>query len=192
MFFINIFLSSLFFASLGSEWSAEDLAGLVNERCSEIVSLLFILIAIPVWYEGFTDSIPSYSPHLLPPPRHYFAISITDLAAPNAVKFTRIPQPTLATMPVIIRPSPELVGRNTDPTVHSAERLLKHASEAWSLRYETASYFCLLEPLRFLKSCRPFTSITNTLRSLMSMRMRDLVAFKNKSLKTSWGRDGCR
>ena len=34
-------------------------------------------------------------------------------------------------MPVIIEPSPELVGRNADPTVHSAEGLLKHASKAW-------------------------------------------------------------
>ncbi|PUU76902.1 hypothetical protein B9Z19DRAFT_1087393 [Tuber borchii] len=39
-------------------------------------------------------------------------------------------------MPVIIEPSPELVGRNTDPTVHSAEGLLKHASKAWSPPYE--------------------------------------------------------
>jgi len=35
-------------------------------------------------------------------------------------------------MPVTIKPSPELVGRNTDPTVHSAEDLLEHASQAWS------------------------------------------------------------
>jgi len=40
-------------------------------------------------------------------------------------------------MPVIIEPSPELVGRNTDPTVHSAEGLLKHASKAWAPAHET-------------------------------------------------------
>jgi len=40
-------------------------------------------------------------------------------------------------MPVTIKPSPELVGHNTDPTVHSAEALLKHASQAWSPAYET-------------------------------------------------------
>ena len=40
-------------------------------------------------------------------------------------------------MPVTIEPSPELVGRNTDPTVHSAEGLLKHASKAWAPAYET-------------------------------------------------------
>jgi len=34
-------------------------------------------------------------------------------------------------------PSPELVGRNTDPTVHSAEDLLKHASRAWAPAYAT-------------------------------------------------------
>jgi len=39
-------------------------------------------------------------------------------------------------MPVIIKPSPELVGRNTDPTVHSAEGLLKNTSKAWSPAYE--------------------------------------------------------
>ncbi|PWW75928.1 hypothetical protein C7212DRAFT_280489 [Tuber magnatum] len=35
-------------------------------------------------------------------------------------------------MPVTIKPSPEIVGRNADPTVHSVEGLLKRASEAWS------------------------------------------------------------
>ncbi|PUU76898.1 hypothetical protein B9Z19DRAFT_1028066 [Tuber borchii] len=39
-------------------------------------------------------------------------------------------------MPVIIEPSPELVGRNTDFTVHSAEGLLEHASQAWAPAYE--------------------------------------------------------
>ena len=44
-------------------------------------------------------------------------------------------------MPVIIEPSsPELVGRNTDPTVHSAEGLLKHASQAWSPAHETRNW----------------------------------------------------
>jgi len=33
-------------------------------------------------------------------------------------------------MPVTIKPSPELVGRNTDPTVHSSEDLLKHTARA--------------------------------------------------------------
>lgn len=35
-------------------------------------------------------------------------------------------------MPVTIKPSPDLVGRNSDPTVHSAEALLRHAAKAWS------------------------------------------------------------
>ncbi|CUS08753.1 unnamed protein product [Tuber aestivum] len=39
-------------------------------------------------------------------------------------------------MPVTVKPSPELVGRNVDPTVHSAEDLLKHASKAWAPEYE--------------------------------------------------------
>ena len=43
----------------------------------------------------------------------------------------------LATMPVTIEPSPELVGRNTDKTVHSAEDLLCHtwlSSETFNRR----------------------------------------------------------
>ncbi|PUU76899.1 hypothetical protein B9Z19DRAFT_1087384 [Tuber borchii] len=43
-------------------------------------------------------------------------------------------------MPVIIEPSPELVGRNTDPTVHTSEGLLKHASRAWSPAYEKINW----------------------------------------------------
>ncbi|PUU76903.1 hypothetical protein B9Z19DRAFT_1087396 [Tuber borchii] len=35
-------------------------------------------------------------------------------------------------MPVIIEPSPELVGRNADPTIHSAEGLLKYASQKFN------------------------------------------------------------
>ena len=48
-------------------------------------------------------------------------------------------------MPVIIEPSPELVGRNTDPTVHSADGLLQHASQAWSPAYETYNRTCKTE-----------------------------------------------
>jgi len=43
-------------------------------------------------------------------------------------------------MPVTVEPSPELVGRNIDPTVHSAEDLLKHASQAWSPAHETCNW----------------------------------------------------
>ncbi|MCJ1463500.1 hypothetical protein MMC07_002108 [Pseudocyphellaria aurata] len=35
-------------------------------------------------------------------------------------------------MPVTVKPSPDLVGRNSDPMVHSAEALLKNAAKAWS------------------------------------------------------------
>jgi len=35
-------------------------------------------------------------------------------------------------MPVTVKPSPELVGRNTDPTVNSTKDLLKHTVPAWS------------------------------------------------------------
>jgi len=35
-------------------------------------------------------------------------------------------------MPVTVKPSPELVGRNTDPTVHSTEDLLKYTARAWA------------------------------------------------------------
>ncbi|CUS08755.1 unnamed protein product [Tuber aestivum] len=35
-------------------------------------------------------------------------------------------------MPVTVKPSPELVGRNADLTVHSAETLLAEASQAWA------------------------------------------------------------
>lgn len=35
-------------------------------------------------------------------------------------------------MPVTIKPSPELVGCNSDPTVHSAKALLENAAQAWS------------------------------------------------------------
>jgi len=50
----------------------------------------------------------------------------------NGAKPKRIPPTDPTTMPVTIEPSPELVGRNTDPTVHSTEDLLKHAAPAWS------------------------------------------------------------
>ncbi|KAF7512831.1 hypothetical protein GJ744_011934 [Endocarpon pusillum] len=39
-------------------------------------------------------------------------------------------------MPVTVKPSPELVGRNSDMTAHSAEELLKKTSEAWSPPYQ--------------------------------------------------------
>lgn len=35
-------------------------------------------------------------------------------------------------MPVTIKPFPELVGYNSDSTVHSAEQLLKRTAQAWS------------------------------------------------------------
>ena len=38
-------------------------------------------------------------------------------------------------MPVTVKPSSELVGRNSDKAVHSAEELLKKTSEAWSVPY---------------------------------------------------------
>lgn len=39
-------------------------------------------------------------------------------------------------MPVTVKPSPELVGRNSDMPAHSAEQLLKKTCEAWSAPYQ--------------------------------------------------------
>jgi Domain of unknown function (DUF4419) len=39
-------------------------------------------------------------------------------------------------MPVTVKSSPELVGRNSDKVAHSAEELLKKTSEAWSAPYQ--------------------------------------------------------
>ncbi|ERF72774.1 hypothetical protein EPUS_09404 [Endocarpon pusillum Z07020] len=43
-------------------------------------------------------------------------------------------------MPVTVKPSPELVGRNSDMTAHSAEELLKKTSEAWSPPYQRSDW----------------------------------------------------
>lgn len=43
-------------------------------------------------------------------------------------------------MPVTIKPSPELVGSNSDKTVHSADELLRLAARAWSPRHRRYDY----------------------------------------------------
>lgn len=43
-------------------------------------------------------------------------------------------------MPVTVKPSPELVGRNSDMTVHSAKELLNKTSEAWSAQYQRVNW----------------------------------------------------